>query len=142
MNIFFVLRLSPISFLMVHPLFMEQVCMKIDSSLNFIDNVITNGCSQWSYRLLISCTFHLRPKFTANNNNNTIRVPINSQVCILYAQKMKRKHSFLPLGGTKTGSGWPKNLRSSWHVLPAPILSLVGTWQCKRVYSILSGLQH
>lgn len=25
-----------------------------------------------------------------------IRVPINSQVCILYAQKMKRKHSFLP----------------------------------------------
>ena len=52
-NIFFVLRLSPISFLMVRPLFMEQVCMKIDSSLNLIDNVITNGCSQWSYRLLI-----------------------------------------------------------------------------------------
>ena len=75
---------------------MEQVCMKIDSSLNLIDNVITNGCSQWSYRLLIWCTFHLRPKFTANNKNNTIRVPINSQVCILYAQKMKRKHSFLP----------------------------------------------
>lgn len=46
------------------------------------------------------------------------------------------------LGGTKTGSGWPKNLWSSCHVLPAPILSLVGTWQCKRVYSILSGLQH
>lgn len=75
------------------PLFMEQVCMKIDSSLNLIDNVINNVCCQWSYRLLIGCTFHLWPKFTANNNNNTIRVPINSQVCIIIIRTKNEKET-------------------------------------------------
>ena len=96
----------------------------------------------------IWCTFHLWPKFTANNNNNTIRVPIHSQVCIISTQKMKRKHSFLPKCSLGTQENWvwlalPKNMWSSWHVLRAPILTLIGSCLASlQTYLILSGLQH
>ena len=125
---------------------MEQVCMKIDSPLNLIGTVITNGCSQWS-----GCWFDAHFIYSLNILLITTTIlsefPLTHRCASYTHKKWNGRTVSLPNYIHGMQENWvqpalPKNLWSSWHVLKAPILSLVGSCLYKRVYSILPGLQH
>lgn len=67
--------------------------------------------------------------------------PINILVCIIYAQKIKRTHSFCQSASLGLAGNTQRSLWSSSHALCAAILWL-GSCLYKIVYSILFSLKH